>query len=50
MTPPLPPDVEPCPPPVYSPPLWVWLLAAALWLAPIGAGYALATWQCEAGR
>jgi hypothetical protein len=25
-------------------------LATAMWLAPIGAGYALAKWQCEAGR
>jgi hypothetical protein len=38
------------PTPVCRLPLWVYLLAAAMWLAPIGAGYALANWQCEAGR
>lgn len=47
MTPPLPPDVEPCPAPVYQPPLWIWALALAVPLALIGAGMLMgAMWQC----
>lgn len=47
MTPRLPPDVEPCPEPVYSPPLWIWALALAVPLALFGAGYAVGVWQVQ---
>ena len=52
MTPRLPPDVEPRPEPVYSPPLWIWALALAGILAPTVIGYAVAraTETCEVGK